>query len=360
MGHKRLREGVEDYLGYRKAKYSATTVANESYVLRRFAAWVGDIQLRHLRAERVSGWFYSEGGLLDRHVTRDGVQREPITPATHNFYRSRLASFFRFASWRGWIKDDLLREVDPMRVSKRQRLQPPPHRLLALLGEAENDRDRLYLATAMFTGLRTSEITRMLVGDVDLDAGVIAIVRSKSDEEDVANITVELDGELRTWLRSYAVSLGRPLDPGHFLFPARQGSRYVYRKAQDGALVKTRTKTRWLPDKAMTHAERVVQGVLGALGYPTRGEGTHTLRRASARAFFDSMASDLGYDAALRTTAAFLGHASSGTTEGYLGLSSERKRRDQALRGRPFLSAMIDTEGVIPLGRDQSGRSESA
>lgn len=354
QGHKRLHEAVEDYLRYRKAKYSATTVANESYVLRRFAAWVGDIQLRHLRAERVADWFYGKHGLMDRHVTRDGVHREPITPSTHNFYRSRLASFFRFALWRGWIKDDLLREVDPMRAPKRQRLQPPPHRLLALLEEAENDRDRAYLATAMFTGLRTSEITRMRVGDVNLAGGVIAIVRSKSDEEDVANITVELDQELRTWFRSYAVSLARPLDAEDFLFPGRQGSRFVYRKGESGTLVKTRTKARWLPQRAMTHAERVVQAALAALGYPTKGEGTHTLRRASARAFFDSMADDVGYDAALRTVSAFLGHASSATTEGYLGLSSEKKRRDQALRGKPFLSTMVEQQGVIPIRRKRA------
>src|SRR5690606_30101648 len=86
--------------------------------------------------------------------------------------------------------------------------------------------------------------------------------------------------------------------------------------------------------------ERVVQGALGALGYPTRGEGCHTVRRSVARAFFDSMATDTGYDAALRTVSAMLHHKSSATTEIYLGLTSERVRRDSLLRGRPFLSAL--------------------
>jgi len=81
----------------------------------------------------------------------------------------------------------------------------------------------------------------------------------------------------------------------------------------------------------MGHAERVVQQALAALGLPTKHQGTHTIRRAAARHFFDSMSSDVGYDAALRTVSAMLHHKSSATTEQYLGLSSERKRRDDRL-----------------------------
>jgi len=67
------------------------------------------------------------------------------------------------------------------------------------------------------------------------------------------------------------------------------------------------------------------------------------------------MSSDVGYDAALRTVSAMLHHKSSATTEQYLGLSSERKRRDDRLRGRPFLSALVSTENVVPLRRTAGG-----
>jgi hypothetical protein len=41
-------------------------------------------------------------------------------------------------------------------------------------------------------------------------------------------------------------------------------------------------------------------------------------------------------------------HKSSATTEHYLGLSSERERRDKRLPGQPFLTAMVSSENVCP------------
>ncbi len=99
----------------------------------------------------------------------------------------------------------------------------------------------------------------------------------------------------------------------------------------------------------MTHPERVVHAALARVGLPTRHEGAHTIRRAVARHFFDSLvATDLGYDGALRTVSALLHHSNAATTETYLGLSSERQRRDNRLRRQPFLTALIDRSNVVP------------
>lgn len=95
---------------------------------------------------------------------------------------------------------------------------------------------------------------------------------------------------------------------------------------------------------------------IAALGLPSKDQGTHTIRRAVARAFFDSMAGEQGYDAALRTVSALLHHRSSATTEAYLGLSSERERRDKRLRGQPFLTGMVEEADVLPLRRPGESR----
>jgi hypothetical protein len=61
----RLSCAVEEYLRQRKARgKAASTVANEGFVFRRFVAWYGDVQLRHMRPEKVAAWFYGEGGLV--------------------------------------------------------------------------------------------------------------------------------------------------------------------------------------------------------------------------------------------------------------------------------------------------------
>ena len=105
---------------------------------------------------------------------------------------------------------------------------------------------------------------------------------------------------------------------------------------------KFRTQPSWTPAKKVVMTERIVQEALAAVGLPTKYEGTHTIRRAVARHFFDSQAA-LGHDGALRVTSALLHHRSASATERYLGLTSERVRRDEVMRGKPFPEAAIDT-----------------
>lgn len=349
--HKRLAEAVEEYLQYRAARYAPTGVQQDGYVLRRFVAQMGDLQLRHLRPERVTDWFYGSGGLMTEHVTRDGTHRPAIKASTHNYYRVRLASFFRFCQQRGWLKRDPLAEVAPLKVSRRQRQQPPPETLLRMLEVAGNPRDRAYLATTINTALRANELVRLKVGDVDLDGQSLHVVISKTHEEDLLPLTSDLDTELRRWLATYATDLQRPLRPTDHLFPSRKGSVYAWETDEAGNRVRTRRPPSWVPERHVTHTERIIQDALGALGLPTKDEGTHTIRRAVARAFFDDMATEAGYDAALRTVSALLHHKSSATTEHYLGLSSEKARRDQRLRGRPFLTSMVEQSNVVPIVR---------
>ena len=236
-----------------------------------------------------------------------------------------------------------------MKIRRKVRLQPPPATLLRLLDAAENERDRAYMAAAINTALRANELLALTIGSVDLEGGWLHVVITKTQEEDLVPITSDLDTALRRWLTTYASEVDRPLRSDDLLFPARRGNVYRWYLDDGGQRVRGRAPASWCPEKRMTHAQRVVQSALRAVGLPTKGEGTHTLRRAVARAFFDSMAHEVGYDAALRTVSALLHHKSVATTELYLGLTSERKRRDERLRGRPFLTAMTEEDNVVPL-----------
>ena len=209
-GQVRPQDGLEEYLSIRRSRYAATTLRNEGFVLRRFVSHVGNIQVRHLRPEHVADWFYGRNGFCGPHTTRDRVHREPVTASTHNFYRTRLASFFRFCTTRGWTRQDLLRDVEPMRLPTVKRLQPAPADLLAMLEATGNGRDRAYIATAINSGLRANEMLRIRVGDVDLPAATTAVTISKSAEEDSFPITSDLDPELRRWLVVYQDDLDRP------------------------------------------------------------------------------------------------------------------------------------------------------
>ncbi|MGH3505667.1 MAG: tyrosine-type recombinase/integrase [Nocardioidaceae bacterium] len=230
-GPPRLDETIDAYLQARTVRYSPSTVTNERFVLPRFAAWAGDIQVWHLRAERVEEWFLE---LLVEHRTRDGYTRPPIQANTHNFYRHRLAAFFRDCHHRGLIRDDLLRLVEPMRVDKKPRQQPAPHLLLAMLDATSNARDRCFLAVAINTGLRQGEIVRLRVHDVHLAEGHLDVAIGKTGDHDLQPITSDLDQELRRWLTQYSADLGRRLGEEAFLFPAATGPRYYSVTEVDG------------------------------------------------------------------------------------------------------------------------------
>ena len=350
--HPRLSEAKDKYLAMRRARFSKQSAINDGYALTRFLAWVGeDIQVRNLQPERVEAFFYGPGGLRDIHETRDGKTRPAVQESTHNHIRSRLKMFFAYCTQNGWLRQDLLLQVTPMRRPRKQRFQPAPRILLAMLDATTNPRDRAYIAVAINTAMRSNEIARLRVGDVDLDAGDLTVWISKSKTEDTMPISSDLDAELRIWLTQYALDIERPLGDDDYLFPARRNSVYVWRKNEEGEFVRGRTAPSWQPGTQMVKTHKVVQRALEVLGENTMREGTHTIRRAVARAYFDGLVAE-GYDFALRATSALLHHNSASTTEAYLGLSSERQVRDDFLRGKPFLSAMVSDENVKPLRRE--------
>ncbi len=348
-GSRRLGEIIEEYLAYRKPRLADTTWRNESLVMRRFSRDLPDVQVRNLTARHVAAWFYGHNGITSDHRTADGLRRPGVSPATFNYYRTRVAGLLRYMAANGLTRCDLLADVSPQTEYRRQRQQPTPSTLISLLDHASNSRDRAYIAVALNTASRASEIARLRLRDVDLKGGWLTFLIKKSRVEDLVPITGDLDPELRVWLSEYAGSIARQLGPEDFLFPAYTGSRYTWSANAAGQRIKSRTPGSWKPDTPLTHSERIVQAAMQAVGLPTRYEGTHTIRRAVARAFFDSLSNDLGYDHAIRTVSALLHHESSSTTERYLQLTSERRRRDQRLHGQPFLSAMIDTRNVTPL-----------
>jgi integrase len=88
-----------------------------------------------------------------------------------------LESVMRFARRRGWIVADpverLERDERPRPAPRRQRVlgRAQIERLLAVC----SPRDRLMVATVLYTGLRISEMLGLVWGDVDFDPGVIHV-----------------------------------------------------------------------------------------------------------------------------------------------------------------------------------------
>lgn len=317
----KLSEALDQYLSIRASSLSPSTLANDRSVLRKFVQGVGDPQTHLLTAQKAETWFAAEAARQEA--------------SSYNKVRTRIQGFTAFCTRRGWLTSDPLAEVRTRRVIRTERRRLSGPQLRALISSTVNHRDRAMLATACNTGLRASDLTGLTIGDVDLDRGLIRVQVQKTGDLDWLPITADLDPELRAWLTWYAQVIAkyehRPLDASFYLFPALGpiGTARVNHMAVPWGNPQ--------PERRQKHPARVVHHALKRIGIETtKGEGFHTIRRSVGRILFDHVA-DQGHDAALRITAAQLGHKSTQTTELYLGISADRVKRDSLLVGRSFL-----------------------
>lgn len=175
-----------------------------------------------------------------------------------------------------------------------------------------------------------------------VDRGEIYVYRSKSYQGDRMAMTPMLRQEIMRWLVEYERELAeqRPaleLCSDMYLFPRRTDRQQQYVRV-DGHYRFAGMRGDLVPCRELNKPFRVAQRALQAFGIKReKGQGMHMFRRSAARAFFESLVDRGGYDSALRATMTLLGHASSKTTESYLGVSFDRRRRNELLTAQDFL-----------------------
>lgn len=295
----------------------------------------------------VKTWAGEKSGLLafiDLMVTFgvtsvDGIERAhveawwltlPHKDSTKATRLSQLRTFLGFCVEQGWLTHDpsaLLRAEKPLPVL-RERLDPGE--LLALLEAADGPRDRILLALCMNLGLRSSEIKRLTVRDVDLSNGEITVrVEKTRTAPDPMPITEDLAVELRLWLAEYFRTTAQDgLTNASYLVPSRfvvpRTGRVIYRHS-----------------KPMSDPEDAVHKALARVGWDdSKGEGVHTVRRSVARIYFDMIEETESFDSALLATMTLLHHTRPETTIRYIGRDRLTLARDRILRGQPFLTKL--------------------
>jgi integrase len=214
----------------------------------------------------------------------------------------------------------------------------------------------------MNTGLRSNDICHLKIFDVSLAGGSIQTEIRKTRKLDVKPITLDLHRELDRWLDTYAALMSckrEELDEDWYLMP----SYYIQPPTPNAREGQERT-IRLHPDRRVANPHRLVQNPLHRLGYPTKGEGFHTLRRSSARCFFELLREKgEGRDHALMVVQDYLNHSNVQQTQHYLGLNQERALRDTILRDRSFLSSVAESEQARVTGervRDIRGRTSAS
>ena len=335
-----LSPAIDAYLRFRGSQdYSKRTLRVDQMVLKRFLAVNGNL------------WTHA---IDEKHVNRhfEEASRTRSASSLQNDH-GVLIRFFKWARHTGRMPVD----SDPMfgrrraRPVKRERERIPAHEFDRLLEVADREpRNRAMVAVLLYTLMRDGEVTDLRIRDLDLQGGWLTARIHKTRLEDRMPISEELDREMRRWLTHYTTLVG-PLQPHYFLIPARAASPVL--DPTTGRIGYHRSI--YQPEKNVRTSSRILKPILEGIDFPVvdhngkaAGEGAHTIRRSGARALFDQLVEG-GYDHALRIVQSMLHHSSMAMTEKYIGITADRRSRDEILRGRRMYNSNV--AGVVKIAR---------
>jgi integrase len=358
-----LETAKEEYLGYRSRivhngrHLSKATLDRDKIILTRFI--------------RVNGNFLSKD-LDDIHFGK--YFQDAMTTRARSLYNDRAA----LNMWLKWLKKArwVAYDFDPLadhtfaKPPRREWYYLPLRRFNELIeaGWDIHPQVGMVCALGLYLALRAGEIKPIRIRDVDRQRGKILINSTKTRHgEDRMVISPELDRWLQQWLTWYAnhaakQGLGR-LQDHWYLVPGKISHRAIQDPATHrfvegdyGILVPTKQlQAPWDPVKL----------ALAAIGIPLRDsatgetlrEGEHTLRRSAARAFYESLVRR-GVADPLGVVQRLLHHRTRAQTEEYIGVNSNRERRDEIME-----EAMYDlgdpATNVAEMGERRALRDEA-
>lgn len=316
-----LSEVIAEYSRHRQSMDLArTTLRDTDSTMRRFLGAVGDVDISAVGVPHVDLFF--EAGSETRQ-----------SQSQRNDY-SRLAMFFDFCRASGYMppaSDPLHGRRRPRRVKReRNRLHVSKFPALLDAAEARDPRDRAAVAMLLYLLARDGEIGTVRLRDVDLELGRVRVEVHKTGQEDSMPICAELDRELRRWHSVYAATCGE-LQPHWYLLPAR-----VTRPIREAGVIVGAETCGYVPSGRMGPLGKAARAALAGVDFPVNDgerEGAHTIRRSGARALYERLAG-VGHDGAIRVVQSMLHHATMAQTEEYVGLTLERKTRDDLILGQ--------------------------
>lgn len=321
-----LSPAIEDYVRFRSSQdMSKETLRQERMVLKKFLTVVGNVYCHAIDSRHV-----------ERHFEAASKTRSPRSLQLDHGILSRFFEWARFTSRMPVDSNPMYGRRRPRGIRHERNRIPVQDfpRLLDVAGERD-PRDRALVAMLLYTLMRDGEITDLRIRDLDLNNNWLKARIHKTHLEDLMPVCSELEEEMRTWLTHYTTIVG-PLEPHYYLIPARAHSPII---GDGGRIVGHQSKYR--PEKRIHASGRIVTPILEAFGFPVRNEngkslneGAHTIRRSGARALFDSLTAQGGYDHPLRVVQSMLHHSSMQMTEHYLGITSDRRSRDEIIRAK--------------------------
>ena len=315
-----LSAAIDEFAAHLRAKRRAkNTVDGYVYVLQKALKTWGDISTDAIEPIHIDR-FFAAGNWAD---------------STQNQYLASLRVFFKWLrnSRYTWPDHDPTVTWEVARVRSKDRLRLSPDEFYPLMDACSHPRDRAVVALALFTLLRGSEIATLKWADVDFGAGLLHAVHHKTKLEDAKPIGEELREELVAWQNWYRLDQGT-IKPEWFLVPAKGPDFYEQDPATKRLVRDTRKPAHLKPTKKLGKPYEVIKRPLKALGYDTRWEGVHTLRRSGGSARFQELRGSEGADFAIMEVASLLGHTDVKVSQRYIGWNIAKEQRNESIIGK--------------------------
>jgi len=231
---------------------------------------------------------------------------------TRNARLAALHSFFRYAALQEPAHSGVIQRILAIPTKRFEQVVIPflsRAEIDALLAAPDRStwlgrRDHVLLLTALQTGMRVSELTRVRVQDLQLGVGAHVRCHGKGRKERCSPLTAQCAAILRAWLRE------RDALPDEPLFPSRAGAPL------------SRDSVEHLLDKVVRRAGQTCPSLASKRVSP------HVLRHTCAMQLLQA-----GVDRSV--IALWLGHESVETTQIYLHADLAMKERALALTAPP-------------------------
>jgi integrase/recombinase XerD len=286
---------VEWLEALRTRGFSDAYVQNCEGALGAFILWAQDRGMTKARAvTRPVLESYQRFLFHFRRETKDGSE-EPLSIRTQCERLAALKSFFRWLTKQGYVLANPASELELPKI--------PPRRPPEVLTVAEVEkvlsqpdittpcgiRDRAILETLYSTGMRRKELSRLLVSDIQADAGILRVRHGKGRKERL----IPIGSRALSWIRCYLLD-ARPR---------------LVASDDDGTLFLTATGKPFWPDTLTV----MTRGYVRAAGI-TKPGSCHLFRHTMATLMLEN-----GAD--IRFIQEMLGHATLQATEVYTHVS---------------------------------------
>ena len=285
-----MRSHIAAFLNYAQVErgLAANTIAAYRRDLQKFAVFCEPRRLAASSVERKHVVDFL-GKLYQQGLDSRSVARQLVT----------LRNFFRFLAQENVVRHDPVEHIESPRVWKRLPKFLTLEEVEKLLATAETTtplglRDRAMLEVLYATGLRVSELVKLKVADLQLDAGIVRCL-GKGNKERVVPLGRKSIASLEDYLRR-----GRPA------LTKRRTTPYLFVSRRGGAMTR---QNFWMLLRQRARAA----GVRAHLS-------PHTLRHSFATHLLER-----GAD--LRAVQMLLGHADISTTQIYTHVAQERLRQ---------------------------------